>query len=197
MQRQVNFLLKYVVGTFLCGQFHIITANIRSMDHLVTRYTDIEAVRKFQFFFNGQKTLLEKLVNMAKVVNISRSDLQNYEPRAEAQGYPSHFCLLAHYGDAPQIAAAIAVNFPPFGEMCANIADALKENCSLKEEDADFLRFFEICDLDEGAVKLVIEAYAASKKGKQTPLDYKEIQRAVRLLQAYEDMLMASVYSQV
>lgn len=96
------------------------------------RYTDIEAVRKFQFFFNGQKTLLEKLVNMAKVVNISRSDLQNYEPRAEAQGYPSHFCLLAHYGDAPQIAAAIAVNFPPFGEMCANIADALKENCSLK-----------------------------------------------------------------
>lgn len=80
--------------------------------------------------------------------------------------------------------------------MCASLADALKENYKLKEEDVDFLRFFEICNLNEGAVK-VIEAYAASEKGKQTPLEYKEIQRAVRLLQAYEDMFMDSVYSQV
>ena len=39
---------------------------------------------------------MEKLLNMAKAIGTSDSDLQNYEPQAEAQAYSAYFCLLAH-----------------------------------------------------------------------------------------------------
>lgn len=135
-----------------------------------------------------------KLLTMAKAMKLSESDLENYEPQALAQGYPSYLCRLAHYGEAPQIAAAIAVNFPAFGKMCSSLADALKENYNMKEEDVDFVRFFAAGDLDEEAVK-VIKAYNANDKGKLNEVHYKDIKRAVRLLQSYEVMFWDSVYS--
>ena len=55
------------------------------------------------------------------------------------------------------------------------------------------VKFFCICDLDEEAVKK-IEAYLACKKGRQNPIEYRDIKRSVRLLQAYEDMFLDSVY---
>ena len=90
---------------------------------------------------------LEKLFSMAKAVGISNLNLLNYEPQAQAQAYSSYLCLLAHHGKAPQLTAAIAMNFPSFGEMCRMFADALKEKYNFKEEDLEFLRFFCIRDL--------------------------------------------------
>lgn len=119
-------------------------------------------------------------------------DLLN-EPQAQAQAYSSYLCLLAHNGEAPQLTAAIAMNFPPFGEICGRFADALREKYSFKDEDLEFLTFFWIRDLDEEAVKN-IEAYTATEKGQQIPVQYKEIKRSVTLLQAYEDMFLDSVY---
>lgn len=50
-----------------------------------------------------------------------------------------------------------------------------------------------MCDLDEGAVK-VIEAFKANDKGKMSEIEYKSIRRAVRLLQAYDFMFLDSIY---
>lgn len=50
-----------------------------------------------------------------------------------------------------------------------------------------------MCDLDEGAVK-VIEAFKANDKGKMSEIEYKSIRRAVRLLQAHEVMFLDSIY---
>lgn len=87
----------------------------------------------------------------------------------------------------------MAVNFPAFGRMCLALEDALKKNYNMQEEDLDFLRFFGAGNLDEGAMK-VIEAYHVNDKGKLNEIEYKDIRRAVRLLQAYEVMFWDSVY---
>lgn len=176
-----------VVETLLCEQYHIIGADTRSMEHLVSRFQSNDVIREyFQYFYEGEKIAHGKLLTMAKAMKLSNSDLESYEPQAKAQGYPSYLCRLAHYGEAPQIAAAIAVNFPPFGQMCLALEDALKKNYNMKEDDVAFLRFFGGGDLDEGALK-VIEASNAK-------IEYKDIRRAVRLLQAYEVMFWDSVY---
>ena len=64
----------------------------------------------------------------------------------------------------------------------------------MKEEDVDFVRFFAAGDLDEEAVK-VIEAHNVNDKGKLNEVHYKDIQRAVRLLQSYEVMFWDSIYA--
>lgn len=174
-----------VMAAFLCEQYYIVSADIRSMEHLVSRCEDSDVIGQyFSFFYNGQKLAHRKLLTMAKAMGLSELDLENYEPQASAQGYPSYFCYLAHYGEIPQIVAAIAVNFPTFGQMCSSLEDSMKKKYDMKHEDLDFLRFFGVCDLDEGAVK-VIEAFKANDKGKMSEIEYKSIRRAVRLLQAY------------
>ena len=184
-----------VVETFLCEQYHIVAADTRSMERMVSRSEGNDVIRDyFEFFYEGEKVARGKLLAMAKSMKLSESDLENYEPQANAQGYPSYLCRLAHYGEAPQIAAAVAVNFPAFGKMCLGLEDALKKNYNMKEEDVDFLRFFGAGDLDDGAMK-VIEAYRTDEKGKLNEIEYKDIRRAVRLLQAYEVMFWDSVYN--
>ena len=61
----------------------------------------------------------------------------------------------------------MAVNFPTFGQMCSSHEDSMKKKYDMKHEDLDFLRLFGVCDLDEGAVK-VIEAFKANDKGKMS-----------------------------
>lgn len=102
---------------------------------------------------------------MAKAMGLSELNLENYEPQASAQGYSSYFCYLAQYGEILQIVAAIAVNFPTFGQMCLSLKDSMKKKYDMKHEDLDFLRFFGVCDLDERAVK-VIEAFKTNDKTK-------------------------------
>lgn len=104
---------------------------------------------------------------MAKAMGLSELNLENYEPQASAQGYSSYFCYLAQYGEILQIVAAIAVNFPTFGQMCLSLKDSMKKKYDMKHEDLDFLRFFGVCDLDERAVK-VIEAFKTNDKGKMS-----------------------------
>lgn len=184
-----------VVERLLCEQYHIIGSDTRSMERLVARFNANEVIREyFQFFLAAEKIAYDKLLAMAKAMKLSESDLESYEPQAQAQAYPSYLCRLAHYGEAPQISAAIAVNFPAFGRTCSNLADALKKNYNMKEEDVEFLRFFAGGDLDDGAVK-AIEAYNANDAGKLNEVHYNDIKRAVRLLQAYEVMFWDSIYS--
>lgn len=183
-----------VVETLLCEQYYIIAADTMSMEHLVSRFQDNDVIRDyFQYFLEGERVAHGKLLAMAKAMKLSESDLENYEPQAKAQGYPSYLCRLAHYGEAAQIAAAVAVNFPAFGQMCLALEDALKKNYSMKEDDLAFLRFFGSGNLDNDAVK-VIEASHVNKEGRRKEIEYKDIRRAVRLLQAYEVMFWDSVY---
>lgn len=183
-----------VLAAFLCEQYYIVSADVRSMEHLVSRCENSDVIGQyFSFFYNGQKLAHRKLLTMAKAMGLSELDLENYEPQASAQGYPSYFCYLAHYGEIPQIVATIAVNFPTFGQMCSSLEDSMKKKYDMKHEELDFLRFFGVCDLDEGAVK-VIEAFKANDKGKMSEIEYKSIRRAVRLLQAYDFMFLDSIY---
>lgn len=184
-----------VVETFLCEQYFINASDTRSMGHLVSRFQDNDVIRNyFQYFLEGERVARGQLLAMAKAMKLSESDLENYEPQAKAQAYPSHLCLLAHYGEAPQIAAAVAVNFPAFGQMCLALEDALKNNYNMKADDLAFLRFFGSGDLDDDAGK-VIEASYTNEKGTLKDVKYKDIRKAVRLLQSYEVMFWDSVYA--
>lgn len=117
-----------VMVAFLCEQYYIVLADIRSMEHLVSRCEGSDVIRQyFSFFYNGQKLAYRKLLAMAKAMGLSELDLENYEPHASAQEYPSYFCYLAHYGEIPQIVAAIAVNFLTFGQMCLSLEDSMKK----------------------------------------------------------------------
>ena len=101
-----------VMAAFLCEQYYIVLADIRSMEHLVSRCEGSDVIRQyFSFFYNGQKLAHRKLLTMAKAMGLSELDLENYEPQASAQGYPSYFCYLAHYGEIPQICCSYGSQF--------------------------------------------------------------------------------------
>merc|ERR1719410_1603539 len=76
-------------------------------------------------------------------MNMSESDLAEYDPMPAAHAYSAYLAQLSNYGGAAAIAAGFAVNFPAWGRMCGRIRDALlKHPYSLSRSDVEFLTYF-------------------------------------------------------
>lgn len=170
----------------------------------VRRHDDL-----FQFLLSGEVYAANLLVDHAKSLQLtSEKDIEHCRPlTAKGQAYPSYWSRLAidaSHGDRTKTknrgvaAAAVAVNFPAWGQTCSELLKALSTRpeygyTSMKEGDRDkslaFIRFFAtpIEGLDIMAARILKEESINTTidEGLLTP---------VRLLQEYEVMFWDACY---
>lgn len=145
----------------------------------------------FQFLLGGEIFASSLLLDYAKHFDLDEASLAAYSPIAKAQGYPSYWSRLALSKNRAAGAAACAVNFPAWGEMCRRLYDALQNQdlnygYDINDKALAFIRFFAspIEDLDKMAVAVLEEENAT----------YEEVVDHVRLLQEYEVLFWDAIY---
>ncbi|MCS6800862.1 MAG: transcriptional regulator [Chloroflexota bacterium] len=164
-------------------QFHIISADLRSVAHLVSRFGGGSARDFFLDVLAGERTALAKLLTFAEALGMSAHDLARYEPLPAAHAYTAYMAYLALYASDAEVAAAYLVNFPAWGNCCGRIARALRAHYGLSEEETGFFDFFATPNPGfEPAALAIIQA----KLDAGWPVFL--IRRAARLLQGYELM---------
>ena len=151
----------------------------------------------FQFLLGGEIYASSLLLKCASVLHQTEQDLQNSIMNAKAQGYPSYWARLALSNKKAAGAAACAVNFPAWGNMCHELHEALLDNKVYgyrNDEDVDketvegleFIQFFAtpIDNLDEMAADII----------EKENVSYDELVQHVRMLQEYEVLFWDACY---
>ena len=149
----------------------------------------------FQFLLGGEIYASTLLLDYAKGVGLTENDLCTYKPLGKAQRYPSYWSQLALSDNRAAGAAACAVNFPAWGEMCRRLFEALKNsefnygyNNGGEEVDSRlaFVNFFAtpIDDLDKMAAAII--------EGED--VKYEDLVEHVKRLQEYEVMFWDSIF---
>jgi len=147
----------------------------------------------FQFLLGGEVYAAPLLLEYAKKLGLDENALQRAKPlNPKSQAYPSYWARLALSGNRAAGAAACAVNFPAWGQMCKRLLDALLAGEAYKEYESEddtalaFIKFFAtpIDDLDKMAAAIIDEECVT----------YEEIVEAVRLLQQYEIMFWDGIF---
>jgi thiaminase len=150
----------------------------------------------FYFLLGGELYASKLLLEHAKSLGLETEEaIQAHASRsAVAQAYPSYWARLALQGQAGPAAAACAVNFPAWGDMCRKLHASLASNgelygYSLGKDDPGlaFIDFFAapIDNLDE---------MAASIMKQENIVSYQDLLEPVRLLQEYEILFWDAVY---
>ena len=167
----------------------------------VSAVTDSGAVDLFQFLVGGEIYAAPLLLAYAKTVGLDEASLRalvtasdsEYHISAKAQAYPSYWARLALSGQRAAGAAACAVNFPAWGDMCRRLFEALSDvdrgdygYASVDDEGLAFIKFFAtpIEDLDLMAAAIIEEEGSS----------YEELVEPVRLLQEYEIMFWDAIF---
>mmetsp|Transcript_24800 Transcript_24800/g.36703 ORF Transcript_24800/g.36703 Transcript_24800/m.36703 type:complete len:248 (+) Transcript_24800:62-805(+) len=146
----------------------------------------------FHFLLGGELYASKLLIQHAASLGLDGEDqiVQAYQVTAEGQGYPSYWSRLALNRQHGAAAAACAVNFPAWGNMCRHLLQALKEGdygyTSADDDALAFIQFFAtpIENLDEMAAKIM----------HREKVEYEDIVTAVRLLQEYEVLFWDAAY---
>ncbi len=144
----------------------------------------------FQFLLGGEIYASSLLLNCAKSLGLTESMLQSSKQAAKAQAYPSYWARIALSNQRAAGAAACAINFPAWGEMCCKLNEALTKNedygYTEDDEGLEFIKFFAtpIDDLDDMAVKIL----------EKETITYDEVEEVVRMLQEYEIMFWDACY---
>ena len=114
-----------------------------------------------------------------------------YQLSAKSQAYPSYWAKLALSNNRGAGAAAVALNFPAWGEMCNRLLKALASGDygynSIDESSLAFIKFFAtpIEGLDRMAASIIEKEDISSD----------DLVEHVRLLQEYEVMFWDGVYA--
>jgi thiaminase len=164
-------------------QFHIISADLRSVAHLVSRFGGGSARDFFLDVLAGERAALAKLMLFGDALGMSARDLSLYEPMPAAHAYTAYMAYLALYASDAEVAAAYLVNFPAWGECCGRLARALRERYGLSEEQTSFFDFFAAPNPGFAPAALAV---IQAKLDAGWPVHL--IRRAARLLQGYELM---------
>ncbi len=166
---------------FAGEQSHIISSDLRSVAHLLSRFGSGQTRAFFLDVLDGEKAALEALGPWARAAGTTEEALADYEPIAAAHAYTCYMAWLALYGSAGEVAAAYLVNFPAWGNSCGRLSQGLREKYGLSSEDVRFFdQFAAPADGFEKAALGVIQ------EDLDHGADPRAIRRAVRLLQAYE-----------
>jgi len=150
----------------------------------------------FQFLLGGEIYAAPLLLAYAKSVGLDneaalKDSCQNTKISAKAQAYPSYWARLALSNRRAAGAAACAVNFPAWGDICRRLSEALVNAesygySSVDEEALAFLKFFAtpIENLDSMAAAIIEEE----------GVPYKDLVEPVRLLQDYEVLFWDAIF---
>ena len=166
---------------FAGEQYHIIRSDLRSDAHLVARFGATPAGQFFRGIFEGEVIALDLLLDFAAALGLTEKDLAAYEPKPQAQAFPSYVVSLAYHGTQADVATAFLVNFPVFGENTGRMSAALQKQYGLTPKQTAFFDFFATPVPGFEAAALAVIA-----GGLETDGDPRQLRRAARLLQAYE-----------
>lgn len=167
---------------FAGEQYSIIRSDLRSQALLVSRFGASASARPFfGGLLAGETEALGLLLRFGRALGLDERDLATYEPRPEAQTYPSYVAWLASYGNQADVAASFLVNFAVFGENTGRMAAALRSRYGFTAEQTAFFDFFAapVPGFEEAALAVIAEGMV---RGAEPRL----IKRSARLLQAYE-----------
>ena len=162
---------------FACEQHAIISSDLRSVAHLVSRFGG-------DFFLDvlaGEHAALQALGTFSTALGLNAEDMEAYEPLPGAHAYTAYMAWLGAYGSEAEVAAAYLVNFPAWGESCARLSRALTGRYGLTP---DQVRFFDLFAApDAGFEERALAVIAA---GLERGVSERRVRRAARLLQGYE-----------
>jgi thiaminase len=174
---------------FASEQYNIIASDLRSAAYLVSRFGGSPSRDFFLDILQGEKAAWDGLLTFAHALGLSETQLREHEPLPGAHAYTCYMAWLALYASDAEIAAAYLVNFPAWGQNCGRLSRILKERFGLGEKEVAFFDLF-------ASPPATFEANALSviQSGLDRDTEPRLIQRAARLLQAYELMYWDTLY---
>jgi thiaminase len=177
------------LGLFAGEQYNIIASDLKSVAFLVSRFGSAPSGDFFLGVLQGERAAFDALLTFANALGLSEYQLRAREPLAGAHAYTGYMAWLALYGSDAEVAAAYLVNFPAWGQNCSRLSRILKDRFALGENEVAFFDLF-------ATPPATFEADALSviQQGLDRGTEPRLIQRAVRLLQAYELMYWDTLY---
>ncbi|HXV82108.1 MAG TPA: transcriptional regulator [Candidatus Binatia bacterium] len=174
---------------FAGEQQHIIASDLKSIAQLVSRFGDAPSRDFFLGILQGERAAWDALLTFAQALGLSETQLREHEPLPGAHAYTCYMAWLALYASAAEVAAAYLVNFPAWGENCGRLSRILKERFGLDDKEVAFFDLFASppATFETNALNIIQEGL---DRGTEPHL----IQRAARLLQAYELMYWDTLY---
>ena len=174
---------------FAGEQYSIIASDLKSVAYLLSRFGSAPSRDFFLGILQGERAAWDALLALADALGLSEAQLSEHEPLAGAHAYTCYMAWLALYASDAEIAAAYLVNFPAWGLNCGRLSRILKERFGLGEKEVAFFDLF-------ASLPATFEAGALSviQQGLDRGIEPNLIQRAARLLQAYELMYWDTLY---
>jgi thiaminase len=174
---------------FTGEQYNIIASDLKSAAYLVSRFGSAPSRDFFLGILQGEKAAWDALLTFAHALGLSEPQLREHEPLPGAHAYTCYMAWLALSASDAEVAAAYLVNFPAWGENCGRLSRILRERFGLGEKEVAFFDLF-------ASPPATFEDNARSviQQGLDRGTEPRLIQRAARLLQAYELMYWDTLY---
>src|SRR6266850_262499 len=174
---------------FAGEQYNTIASDLKSVAYLVSRFGSAPSRDFFLAILQGERVAWDALLTFAHALGLSETQLREHEPLPGAHAYTCYMAWLALYASDAEIAAAYLVNFPAWGQNCGRLSRILKEHFGLGEKEVAFFDLF-------ASPPTTFEADALSiiQRGLDRGIEPRLIQRAARLLQAYELLYWDTLY---
>ncbi|MFO7565277.1 MAG: hypothetical protein R6X02_21725 [Enhygromyxa sp.] len=169
------------IAAVVAEEYSIIRSDLNSFSIMADRWDSPEGSHFFGDLAYGEELALPLVLDFGATVGLDEQDLADYEPRPEAQTYPSRVAWIANNADQASAAASFLVNFGVFGENMARIRDALIGVYGFAPDEVEFFSFF--AEPIPGFEDDAIEVIATGLLEGACPRD---VRRSARLLQAYE-----------
>jgi pyrroloquinoline quinone (PQQ) biosynthesis protein C len=174
---------------FAGEQYSIIASDLKSVAYLLSRFGSAPSRDFFLGILQGERAAWDALLTFADALGLSEAQLSEHEPLAGAHAYTCYMAWLALYASDAEIAAAYLINFPAWGQNCGRLSGILKERFGLGEKEVAFFDLFATppVTFEAGALSII-------QQGLDRGIEPNLIQRAARLLQAYELMYWDTLY---
>jgi pyrroloquinoline quinone (PQQ) biosynthesis protein C len=177
------------LGLFAGEQYTIIGSDLKSAAHLVSCFGSSPSRDFFLGILQGERAAWDALLTFAHALGLSEAQLREHEPLPGAHAYTCYMAWLALYASDAEIATAYLVNFPAWGQNCGRLSRILQERFGLGDKEVAFFDLF-------ATPPATFEASALSviQQGLDRGTEPRLVQRAARLLQAYELMYWDTLY---
>ena len=174
---------------FAGEQYSIIASDLKSVAYLLSRFGSAPSRDFFLGILHGERAAWDALLTFVNALGLSEAQLSEHEPAAGAHAYTCYMAWLALYASDAEIAAAYLVNFPAWGQNCGRLSRILKERFGMGEKEVAFFDLFASppTTFEADALKVI-------QQGLDRGIEPSLIQRAARLLQAYELMYWNTLY---
>jgi thiaminase len=179
---------KEKIRLFAIEQYYIISNDRRSFAIMASRASDNTSAGLFKEYVKVEDKALANLDLIINELNISKNELEFYEPIAGCQAYTNYLSKLALQGLESSIVVAMLVDLPIWGKNCGRIGESLKKNYKFTEESCIFFHNF--------ATPFSQDYITNSNKIIRSNLqqNYQELRIAARLILDYELLFWDTIY---